>query len=235
MRDRLFATDPIPPGGFHFGPQVAEVFDDMVVRSVPQYEALQGIMATLALRCSAGRPIYDLGCSTGTTLSRVAQRAAPGQVLVGFDNSEAMLARSRTKLGTGVLLENRDLETLASLPHDSIGAIILCLVLMFLAPPRREPLLRMAWRHLAAGGCLLVVEKVRHEEPQHSILVAAHEAFKRGNGYSEAEIERKREALENRLIPWRPGENLAMLRGIGAEPEIFFAALNFQGYLAIKP
>ena len=58
---------------------------------------------------------------------------------------------------------------------------------------------------------------------------------KRRNGYSEVEIVRKREALENRLIPWRPDQNLALLQGLGACPETFFAALNFQGYLSIRP
>ena len=143
MRDNLFETRPIPPGEFHFGPPVADVFDDMVVRSVPQYEVVQDLLADLALRCCAGRPIYDLGCSTGTTLLWVARRAAAPLTLVGIDRSEAMLLRCREKLAEAaashdIHLENQDLETAFDFAHGTPGAIVLCLVLQFL-PPRAPP------------------------------------------------------------------------------------------------
>jgi hypothetical protein len=68
-----------------------------------------------------------------------------------------------------------------------------------------------------------------------SIAITTDHDYKHARGYSRSEIARKREALENRLIPFRPEENLSMLREAGlAEAEIFFSWLNFQGYLAVK-
>lgn len=52
-------------------------------------------------------------------------------------------------------------------------------------------------------------------------FIECYHQFKLANGYNQVEVARKREALENRLIPFRPDENLAMLRKAGfAEVEI---------------
>jgi hypothetical protein len=52
-----------------------------------------------------------------------------------------------------------------------------------------------------------------------SIAITTDHDYKHARGYSRSEIARKREALENRLIPFRPEENLSILREAGhAEP-----------------
>ena len=55
------------------------------------------------------------------------------------------------------------------------------------------------------------------------------------NGYSEMEISKKREALENVLIPYRIDENLEMFRrnGFGIV-ETFFQWYNFVGFMCLK-
>jgi len=59
--------------------------------------------------------------------------------------------------------------------------------------------------------------------------------FKQRNGYSELEIARKREALENVLIPYRADENDAMLRSVGFRAvDVFFKWYNFVGLVAFK-
>jgi len=59
--------------------------------------------------------------------------------------------------------------------------------------------------------------------------------FKRRNGYSEQQIARKREALENVLIPYRVDENFELLRRCGFETvETFFQWYNFAGFMAVK-
>ena len=98
MRDRLFHSEESDFESFSFAGEVVEVFDDMVERSIPHYAALQTLMAQLALRCHGGHPIYDMGCSTGTTLLRLAELSAAPLTLVGIDHSPAMLQASRTKL-----------------------------------------------------------------------------------------------------------------------------------------
>src|SRR2546427_7233138 len=95
-KDVLFNT-PRKAGDFDFGDATAAVFDDMLARSVPFYHEVQDMVVNLATTfAQPGTRIYDLGCSTGTTLLRIAQ-AQPGAdvELVGVDNSPAMLDRAR--------------------------------------------------------------------------------------------------------------------------------------------
>jgi tRNA (cmo5U34)-methyltransferase len=59
--------------------------------------------------------------------------------------------------------------------------------------------------------------------------------FKSRNGYSEEEILRKREALENVLVPYRVDENFEMFRRNGFKiTETFFQWYNFAGFLCVK-
>ena len=70
--DEVFAQPLDRIGDFTFNEQVAGVFDDMVSRSVPQYAEIQRMLAELtAYFATSGSNIYDLGCSTGTTLALV--------------------------------------------------------------------------------------------------------------------------------------------------------------------
>ena len=54
-------------------------------------------------------------------------------------------------------------------------------------------------------------------------------------GYSDLEISRKREALENILIPFQKEENMKMLQDAGfVSVGTFFQWFNFCGFLAVK-
>ena len=54
-------------------------------------------------------------------------------------------------------------------------------------------------------------------------------------GYSEMEVAKKREALENNLIPFHKEENFKLLKQAGfKEITTFFQWINFCGFIAIK-
>lgn len=242
MKDRVFDQ---PDGHlfetFEFDDKVAAAFDDMVSRSVPCYGTIQSLVADLSLELHGGRPIIDLGCSTGTTFEAVLQRAGAGAslTLVGVDSSRAMLDACRSKLeacrGDNVVhLERAVLEDLRELPHAPAGVVILCLVVQFLRPAARLPFLRRIHRDLAPGGAVLMVEKTLQPDlAMNKLFLDRYHAFKRSMGYSMVEIARKREALENRLIPFHPEENMDLLREAGfTAVSTFFGWMNFQGYIA---
>ena len=68
-RDEVFKEHYSKPSDFKFSSKVAGVFDDMVNRSVPYYEEIQRMIAELAAdHVAENSKIYDLGCSTGTTM-----------------------------------------------------------------------------------------------------------------------------------------------------------------------
>ena len=66
--DRIFSEQQ-PTTDFTFDARTAKVFDDMVDRSVPFYGEIQRMITELAADFAVpGTNLYDLGCSTGTTL-----------------------------------------------------------------------------------------------------------------------------------------------------------------------
>ena len=91
-------------------------------------------------------------------------------------------------------------------------------------------------RVLLGIGCLLLIEKLTSEDTTFNRLFIDHYYdFKRRNGYSSIEISKKREALENVLIPYRLEENIQLLREAGFKStEVFFRWYNFCGIVAIK-
>jgi len=68
-KDEVFSDEIEKASDFKFGENVAKVFDDMLNRSVPFYGEVQRMMAELAANHAVeGSFVYDLGCSTGTTM-----------------------------------------------------------------------------------------------------------------------------------------------------------------------
>src|SRR5437868_2545007 len=108
--DRLFADVP-PSGGFVFDETVADVFDDMIARSVPFYAEQQRMIAELATAFwSPGSLVYDLGCSTGATLIQLVQSLGPDARAVGYDSSRPMLARASANVARAGLAARVDLR-----------------------------------------------------------------------------------------------------------------------------
>ncbi len=76
---------------FHFGEKVASVFDDMLDRSVPFHREIQRMIGEMAGDFAvSGTNLYDLGCSTGTTMLHLDKCVPPQMRFIGVDNSEEM-------------------------------------------------------------------------------------------------------------------------------------------------
>src|SRR5712675_2031481 len=98
-RDTIFATPQAQAKDFAFDGNTAEVFDDMLQRSVPMYDQIQRMVVALAAAfVRESGVVYDLGCSTGTTLIALAS-ALEGRSarLIGVDSSQPMLDRAAEK------------------------------------------------------------------------------------------------------------------------------------------
>jgi tRNA (cmo5U34)-methyltransferase len=236
-KDEVFRDEDRPVADFAFNEETASVFDDMLERSVPFYGEIQRMLVELAADFAVdGTAVCDVGCSTGTTL-RALDELPQDVVLTGFDNSPAMLARAERLLGT---LRHRHELLFADLNHglriENATVVVMSLTLQFVRPLQRERVLRDICAGLNHNGCLLLVEKVVSEESMLNRLYIQHYyELKQRNGYSQLEIARKREALENVLIPYRAEENNALLRTTGFRAvDVFFKWYNFVGLIALK-
>ncbi|MBC8317206.1 MAG: carboxy-S-adenosyl-L-methionine synthase CmoA [Desulfobulbaceae bacterium] len=238
-RDTLF-QDSKHPAEFTFNSQVAEVFDDMLERSVPCYRQTTGMMATLLEHfCSKGDTVYDLGCSTGTTLLELTRQLSHMNLsFIGLDSSQPMIEKAEIK--KKMLSHKQDIRfetmdiTEASL--QECGAVFLNYTLQFLRPPVRSRFLKKVHKALKPGGILIVSEKIiSHRTVINRAYIDLYLNFKRSQGYSETEIAKKREALENILVPFSIHENLDLLKESGfSETESFFQWFNFVSFLSVK-
>jgi tRNA (cmo5U34)-methyltransferase len=238
--DRVFSDTSAPVGDFQFDDVVAGAFDNMVSRSVPYYGEIQRMVSELAAAfAEPGTDLYDLGCSTGNTMQLLDTVVDPTVRFVGIDNSSEMLAKARAKLEDGNFtrpynLIEADLHALPTPENASVVTMIL--TLMFVRPVFRQRFLNRLYAGLNPGGCLILVEKLTIANSMlNRLFIDNYYAYKKRSGYSEVEITRKREALENVLIPYRYDENKAMLQEAGFKcVEEFFRWYNFCGIIAIK-
>ncbi|MFO1243251.1 MAG: carboxy-S-adenosyl-L-methionine synthase CmoA [Rickettsiales bacterium] len=239
-KDKVFDQADVKIHDFVFNKKVATVFDDMVTRSVPYYLEMQRMTAELARDfVTEASHVYDIGCSTGTTLLHMDSYIAPKDVtFIGIDNSYEMLQKAKKKLGKKLKhpfrLDYCDLHQ--GLTIENASLVTLILTLQFVRPLQRENIIRQIYEGLNANGALIMVEKVTSEDTIFNRLFIEHYYdFKRRNGYSEIEIAKKREALENVLIPYRMDENFDLLKRAGFKHvEVFFRWYNFCGIIAVK-
>jgi tRNA (cmo5U34)-methyltransferase len=239
-KDEVFREQYSKPADFRFTSKVVGVFDDMVNRSVPFYEEIQRMIGELAAdHCTGDGNIYDLGCSTGTTLLQLDQ-TVPGHIrFVGIDDSPDMLDKCRQKLLDLHIKRNFELfvADLNDTVHiDNASVVVLCLTLQFVRPLNRARLLKQVFNGLNPGGALILVEKILAEDSHFNRdFIKYYYEMKKRHHYSELEIAQKREALENVLIPYKSSENITLLRDAGFQHcEVFFKWYNFTGLIAKK-
>jgi tRNA (cmo5U34)-methyltransferase len=238
--DHIFAERVERARDFAFDRRTAEVFDDMVGRSVPFYDEIQRMTAEIAADFAVpGTNLYDLGCSTGTTLAAIDPLVDPTVHFVGMDNSAAMLDKAREKLGGLPGARRRDLvlADLHELPAiENASVAILSLTLQFVRPLQREHLVHTICAGTNDQGCLILVEKLTEADTLFNrLFIKYYYDMKRRHGYSDLEISQKREALENVLIPYHLEENRDLLLRAGyTKFQMFFRWYNFCGMLAVK-
>ena len=242
VRDEIFATPTEKIADFDFGQKTASVFDDMLGRSVPFYGEMQRMIGELASDYAAeGTAIYDLGCSTGTTILQIAEHIPRERNVrfIGVDYSPEMLEIARQKLADAEFdrpfdLQCADLNEGVRIEDASVALLVL--TLQFIRPLYRQRLIRTIHDGLTDNGALILVEKVLGENSEFNRLFIHHYyEMKRENGYSDLEIAQKREALENILVPYRLEENKELLREQGfRHVDVFFKWYNFCAIIATK-
>ncbi|MHC3994677.1 carboxy-S-adenosyl-L-methionine synthase CmoA [Thiomicrolovo sp. ZZH C-3] len=235
MEDKVF-NKPIEKQ-FEFDEQIAAVFDDMLKRSVPFYEEAMALTKRFALAyLREGGRLYDLGCSTASTLLSIERDLKVEAELVGIDNAASMLEQARRKLavfGSKIRLEEADIMTF---DYEAADVFITNYTLQFIRPLVRETLVQRVYDTLNPGGVFIFSEKVVSEDKRlNKLLIDGYYDFKKAQGYSEYEIMQKREALENVLIPYTEAENREMVTRCGfAHCETIFRWGNFATFIALK-
>lgn len=231
MKDEIFKNE--PKTQFCFDENVAVVFDDMVKRSVPFYEQNLDCIASLCAKLAPQDAVVcELGCSTANTLLKLFKQRKDF-TLHGFDKAASMLeiANKKAKAYEANLSLHCEDILQAKLPKSDI--FILNYTLQFIRPLQRQALLQKIKQALNDGGFLILSEKISFLEPKLSKnIIELYEEYKQSKGYLKTEIERKRRALENVMIPFSEDENITLLKQAGFKRvDSFFKWLNFMSFI----
>lgn len=238
QRDRIYTMQ--EASAFAFGEQVAEVFDDMISRSVPYYLDLQLLAVSSAVRFyTEGSAIYDLGCSTGTTLALIAKRFPESTPLFGVDSSKPMLDKAQEKLEKLKVLHQIQLicENVEDVIITTSSFVMANYTLQFIPITRRAAIVKKVYDSLVPGGAFLVSEKTipNMPESESEIIKDLHEDFKLQNGYTSLEVARKRESLKGVMIPLTEETNTQMFQEAGFSSVIpVFRGYSFISWLCVK-
>jgi tRNA (cmo5U34)-methyltransferase len=238
--DKIYSQKLANLANFKFDEKVAEVFPDMLSRSIPGYPAIITMIETLTTRF--GQPnsnFYDLGCSLGASshsmqLGNIAENCK----IIAVDNSMAMIEKcyKNQQFENSKTPITFKCEDIVDSPIENASIVVLNFTLQFVAPESRQSLLEKIYKGMLPGGILILSEKVCFEDEKvNSLLIDVYHSFKKANGYSDLEISQKRTALEKVLIPESFKKHRDRLIRSGFESvEPWFQCFNFMSILAGK-
>lgn len=240
QKDQIFAEPLAQVQDFCFDARVAEVFPDMIQRSVPGYQTIIQTIGKLTARFQqADSHYYDLGCSLGAaTLAMRRNISAANSQIIAVDNSSAMVERCerhlqafRSDVPVQVLLAD-----IRQQPIKHAAVVVINFTLQFLPKADRAALINSVYQGLKPGGILILSEKfISNDNTANELLIDLHHDFKRANGYSELEISQKRSALENVMKPDTLAEHQQRLAAAGFSSQtLWFQCFNFCSMVAIK-
>ena len=237
--DSIFSEPVNQVSDFRFDDQVADVFPDMITRSVPGcQDILDSIERLAAMYAKPNQRIYDLGCSLGAASLAAAHGSQHNNEIYAIDNSSAMLSRCARYIRqfshseSIILCEDDITET----SIDNACIVIMNFTLQFISPEKRDQVIKKIFDGLNPGGILILSEKIKAPQPlANNLLIELHHQFKRDNGYSELEISQKRAALENIMQLNTFEEHKARIEQSGFESiALYYKRFNFSSMVALK-
>lgn len=239
-KDTLYARPFLQVSDFVFDHKVAEVFDDMIKRSVPGYGAIISMIGCLAEQY--GRPnshYYDLGSSLGAASFAILNHLDQDNCrLIAVDNSPAMAERCRSRLAALKTSAKIDVQCadIRDVPIEQAAMVVLNFTLQFIEPERRAGLMKRICAGMLDGGVLVISEKIKYTDPfTEELQNNLHHTFKKLNGYSDLEISQKRTALDRVLISDTLENHQQRLHDAGfRQVHVWFQCFNFVSILAFK-
>ena len=239
-RDEIYANFHAEVAKFAFDQKVAQVFEDMIHRSVPGYDAILAMIGVLAGRyAKEGTVCYDLGASLGgVSFAMVRNIDNKDCKIIAIDNSSAMVQQLHTEvkkkgLANSILVQQADIRQTII---NNASVVVLNFTLQFLDPNERNKVIKTIFDGMLPGSIFILSEKIKFPNPsEDEFQIDMYHEFKRLHGYSEMEISQKRNALEDVLIPDTLNTHLVRLRNTGFQSVFtWFQCFNFVSIVAIK-
>ncbi|MEX0615810.1 MAG: carboxy-S-adenosyl-L-methionine synthase CmoA [Methylophaga sp.] len=238
--DNIYASPLEKMVDFRFDERVADVFPDMIQRSVPGYGTLIANIGIIAGHYAQDdSDCFDLGCSLGAVTLSMRQRIKAANCrIIAIDNSAAMIERAERIMAADNNRVPVDLrhEDIKDSVISNASVVVMNFTLQFIAPDLRDALIEKIYNGLNPGGVLIISEKLAFADNRgQQLQQQLHLDFKRANGYSDLEISQKRNALENVMIPETAEAHHQRFQAAGfSQIEQWFQCFNFASFIAIK-
>lgn len=220
-----------------FDGKVYKNFDTHINKSVPLYLWAHEIGLDISdFFIKKNSNCYDLGCSTGTFLKKLALRNKKKKAkFYGVDEVKNMVkyAKKNCKNFKNIHFLNKDVSKINFQNCDFITSYY---TIQFIKPSERQRLFNKIFKSLNWGGAFLFFEKVRAPDARfQDIMSLIYNEFKIKNGFSSSEIIEKSRSLKGVLDPFSSNENLLFLKRAGFKDYMsVFKFISFEGFIAIK-
>jgi tRNA (cmo5U34)-methyltransferase len=227
----------VPQSSWQFDQDVTAVFDNMLERSIPQYDLMRRLVFYLSRPfVQPGTAIVDLGCSRGGALAPFVDAFGDQCSYIGIDVSEPMLDAARERFAQHSCVSIRSCDLRSDYPMTDASVTLCVLTLQFVPIEYRLQLVQRMYERTVPGGVVVLVEKLLGATAAiDTVLVQEYLSMKAVNGYSQEQIERKRLSLEGVLVPVTADWNRDLLRQAGfAQVDCFWRYLNFAGFVALR-
>lgn len=230
----------LPNGKWIFDEAVTNCFDNMIQRSIPDYQNMRELVFDVGKYfVQPDTAILDLGCSTGLALEPFVNRFYESNHFIGIEVSDSMFSAVCNKYEKEIMdgkmkFIHADLQT--TFPDCTASVILSILTLQFIPYEHRLKILKSAYKSLVSKGCLILVEKlVSDTDAIEDCFTELYYGMKKKHGYTEEQIQRKRISLECVMQPVSAFQNEDLLKQAGFKKiECFWRHLNFAGWVAIK-
>jgi len=239
-RDSLYANFKNEIDRFVFDDKVADVFDDMIHRSVPGYDAIIAMIGVLAERyAKPDTRCYDLGASLGAVTLEIEKNIKGRNCkIIAVDNSKAMVNRLQGIVDMdehidSVLVKQEDIR---DTPIENASVVVLNFTLQFIPLDERNRIIQTIYDGLLPGSIFVLSEKIAFpDNTENEFQIDMHHEFKKLHGYSDLEISQKRSALETVLIPDTTTTHRERLQHAGFQQiYVWFQCFNFISIVAVK-
>lgn len=234
-------------GTWVFDQEVVKVFDDMLERSVPLYHQAHQLIASI---CDNVVPdnglVVDLGVSTAKSFTLLDFLKDRNVAFIGVDESSEMLVRAKEAYARASYYNSR-LQYFCNIPKFTghrislqgmnlfMDATILSLTLQFVPIEHRQSILVNIYNRTNPNGVIFLFEKCLGESAeQQEFYTDIYYKFKSQGGYDKNSITKKREALENVLVPLPRAMNEKLLTDVGFETHHLLCWCNFNLWVGIK-
>ena len=231
----------VAEGKWIFDKNVTDCFDDMLSRSIPDYNTMRKLTLDITDPYIKDNhfSMLDLGCSNGINLEMFINKYLNNGVYVGVDTSSEMIESANKRLDrydVQVKLINDDVVNVENYALFKYNIVTSILTIQFVPIEKRPQLLNKIYKLMKSKGVFILVEKILQPVAEFdSLFVDSYYKIKRENGYTNEQILAKKKSLEGVLIPNTHNGNIELLKNAGFKyVDTFWKCLNFEGYIAIK-